>query len=82
MGCCSLFPAFIQPIDYLWQAFAFLEIGVVHIFILVEQHQAPFSLALAGEKHDPFPEHYNRLPEWLEKNSATSKLKTTQPGLF
>ena len=47
----QLSAAFIQPIDHLWYTFAFIEIGAIDIFMLVEQHHAPLGLALAGEKH-------------------------------
>jgi hypothetical protein len=30
----------------------------------------------------PFPEHYSKLPGWLEVNSSAFKPKATQLGLF
>jgi len=63
-----------------------LKAGWIPVFVL--EHAAMpegnrFLLQKGGVSFPhPFPEHYNKLPEWLQENSAPPKLKATQLGLF
>lgn len=63
-----------------------LKTGWVPVFVL-DHPDMPDGNRLLLQKGGisfphPFPEHYSKLPAWLEENSAVSKPNTTQLGLF